>query len=78
MPRFFFHLHNDEDTLDEEGRELPDVAAAQAEALFDARHMAAESVRSGHLNLSHFVQVADESGKGLFRVTFGDAVAILG
>jgi hypothetical protein len=79
MPRYFFHLHNDEDTLDEEGRELPDIDAARREARADARHMAAESVSStGRLDRSHFVAVTRADGKLLFRVTFGEAVAIVG
>jgi len=78
MPRFFFHLHNDDDTPDEEGRELPGIEVARAAAIADARHMAAESVRSGRLDLSHFVEVADAAGERLFRISFGEAVAIVG
>ncbi len=77
MPRYFFHLHNDVDSHDEEGRELPDLAAARCAAAEDARHMAAESVRSGHLDLAHFVEVTDENSKPLLRVTFGEVVTIL-
>ena len=76
MPRFFFHLYNDEDSWDEEGRELPDADAAYRQACEDARHMAAESVRSGHLDLAHYVAVADATGHVVFKITFGEAVAI--
>jgi hypothetical protein len=74
--RFYFHLHNDIQTTDEEGRELPDIDAALAEAREDARTMAAESVRLGHLDLSHFIEVVDEGGHCHFRVEFRDVVAL--
>ncbi|WP_419555406.1 DUF6894 family protein [Sphingomonas arenae] len=37
MPRFYFHLHNDPDVPDLEGREFPDLPAAHAEAMREAR-----------------------------------------
>jgi hypothetical protein len=76
MPRFFFHPHNDLDATDHGGQELPDVNAAIARATAYARDMAAESVREGKLTLSHFIDVADESGVSLCRVTFAEAVRI--
>lgn len=78
MPRFFFHLHNDVDSFDEEGRELPDIAAAREAAMLDARAMAAESVRLGHLDPSHYVAVTDENGDTLFCTSFREAVTIIG
>ena len=77
MRRYFFHLYNDETSIDDEGRQLADLAAARECAELDARHMAAESVRSGHLDLSHYVEVTDEDRRPLFRVTFGEAVRII-
>lgn len=74
--RFFFHLHNDIETRDEEGRDLPNADAALALARNEARLMAAESVRTGHLDLSHNIEVTDESGATCFRVSFGDVLAI--
>ena len=76
MPRYYFHLYNDVETHDEEGRDLASIDAARRAAEEDARHMAAESVRSGRLQLDHFVEVAAENGEPLFRVTFGDVVEI--
>ena len=78
MPRYFFHLQNDEFVRDDEGRDLPGIDAARRAAEADARTMAAESVRSGILNLAHFVEVEGEDGKALFRVSFGDAVEVSG
>jgi hypothetical protein len=76
MPRFFFHLHNDMDVLDEEGRDMPSVQAARHAAEEDARTMAAESVRTGRLVLDHFIEVASETGQALFRVRFGEVVEV--
>lgn len=76
MPRFYFHLYNDLETCDEEGRILPDVETARRAAVEDARNMAAESVRTGQLELSHFIEVVGEEGQPLLRVTFGEAIEI--
>ncbi|HEU4652021.1 MAG TPA: hypothetical protein VFS49_11470 [Croceibacterium sp.] len=78
MPRYFFHLHNDVDVLDEEGLNLPDLDSARETALVEARNMAAESVKDGHLTLSHYVAVTDENGETLFRTSFQEAVRIDG
>ena len=79
MPRYYFHLHNDLTTTDDEGRELTDSCAARRVAEDDAREMAARSVQyEGHLNLEHYIEITDERGQSVARVRFGDAVAILG
>jgi hypothetical protein len=78
MPRFFFHVFNDEITIDEEGRELPDLAAARAWAVEDARSLVCESVRNGHLNLEHRIEIADETGAPRMTVTFREAFALEG
>lgn len=75
--RYFFHLYNDIDTQDEEGIELADETAARKHAEGEARTMAAESVRKGHLDLSHFIEVATDSGPPLFKVTFGEVVTVI-
>ena len=77
MPRYYFHLHNDLTTTDEEGRELADVGAARRAAEEDAREMAGRSVQcDGRLDLEHYVEVTDERGASVARIRFGDAVAI--
>jgi hypothetical protein len=76
MPHFYFHLYNDEITLDDEGRDLPDVEAAREAAEEDARYMASESVRGGKLNLAHYVEVTGTDGQPPLRVAFGDVVEI--
>jgi hypothetical protein len=76
LPRYFFHLHNDQYTEDEEGRECPNLECAREAAVAEARTMAASSVAEGHLDLSHFVRVTDARGRQVLTVTFGDAVAV--
>jgi len=76
MPRYFFHLHNDIEILDEEGRECADLDIARREAFSEAREMAARSVREGHLKLSHSISVTDSAGETVVIATFGDAVRI--
>lgn len=57
MPRYCFHVFNDEQTVDEEGVELADQAAAMALAAAEARNLAAESVKiHSHLILRHRIE----------------------
>lgn len=76
MPRFYFHLFNDVTSMDKEGAELPDEAAASRQAIANAREMAAHSVREGHLVLSHRIDVADQSGDTIATFHFGDVVEV--
>lgn len=74
--RYFFHLYNDIQTHDEEGTELPNLAAALQRATNAACDMAAESVRQGKLNLSHYIEITGADGSSVGKVTFSDAVVI--
>lgn len=47
VPRYYFHLLNDLDAPDEEGKELPDLAAAREQARYNARFTAGEADVSG-------------------------------
>ena len=76
MPHFYFHLYNDRTSRDEEGKELPDQGAAHRQALDYARDMAAVTVREGHLNLSHRIEVTDGDGAIVFQMPFRNAVRI--
>lgn len=78
MPRYYFHLFNDETILDEEGTEVPNEAVALQSTARMARDMAAESVRDGRLALDHRIEVADEAGKRVGVVHFRDVVQIHG
>ncbi len=76
MPRFYFHLFNDLTTMDEEGAELRDDASAMIQAATYARDMAAESVRDGHLTLSHRIDVEHKGGRRIRSVYFRDVIQI--
>ena len=76
MPRFFFHLYDDEVALDAEGKELPDRAAALEEAVQSARAIACAEVAEGHLGLSHRIEVTDANDGPVVTVTFKDAVKL--
>jgi hypothetical protein len=77
MSLFYFHIFNDEVTLDDEGIDLPDSSAAMARAVIETRVLAAESVRShGHLILHHRVEVEDDKHEKIGTVRFSDVVSV--
>ena len=76
MPRFYFHVFNDETCLDQEGLELPDAGAARSMAVKEARVLMAEAIKKGEIVLSHHIAVEDEDGASVCNVTFGEAVRI--
>ena len=78
MPRFFFHVFNDDTTIDEEGAELIDLDAARERALNGARDLVCESVTKGRLNLDHRIEITDEQNARLLTVTFREAFTIQG
>ena len=78
VPRYYFHVFNDEVSIDEEGSVLPDLDSARETAMDGCRDLVCESVRKGHLNLEHRIDVADEKGEVLMRVTFRDAFTLQG
>lgn len=77
VPRFYFHLLNDVDAPDHEGKELPDLDAAREVARGNARFTAGETLKEhGHLTLSHRIQIEDADGNVLDTVYFGEVVDI--
>jgi hypothetical protein len=76
MTRYFFHVYDDVVALDDEGLELADADAARREALAGARALAADQVKKGRLDLRHRIEVADEAGAPVLRVTFEEAVQV--
>jgi hypothetical protein len=76
VPRYFFHVFDDVIAEDEEGIELPNLAAARLKALIGARDLIAEQVRRGYFVLSHWIDVVDEQGEKVLTITFRDAVDI--
>lgn len=76
MPRYYFDVYNDAVTLDDEGAELADEQAARAHAVKEARALAAETVRHGHLSRSDRIEVCDAEHKPIASVSFEQAVDI--
>jgi len=77
MPWFYFHLLNDVDAPDDEGKELPNLEAARDVAKRNARFTAAETLKEqGRLVLSHRIQIEDAERKVLDTVYFSDVLNI--
>ena len=69
MGRFYFHLRSGKKVIaDEEGSDLPDVAAARLEALAAARYILADAIRSGTENIPEAFVIADSEGRELETV----------
>jgi hypothetical protein len=76
MPQYYFHLFDDVNAEDDEGLVLPNDAVAMQKAIKDARGLAAESVRQGHLILDRRIEVEDDSARKIGVVHFRDVVQI--
>ena len=74
--KYYFHLHDDVATFDREGRELSGLEAALGHATVEARIMAADWVRRGALNLSHRIEITDETGVLVGIIAFKDVINI--
>lgn len=77
MAQYFFDLHTDVEAIDPEGVKLPDLDAALAHALREARVMIQASVaETGRIDLRHHIDVRGEDGSILYVLHFEDAVTI--
>jgi hypothetical protein len=76
MPRFYFHLFDDEQIWDHEGIELPDDGEALRRGTATAREMAAQSVRDGRLVRGHRIVICGENNRSIGTIHFGDVVDI--
>lgn len=77
VPRFYFHLRNDLDVPDEEGKELPSLEAALELAASEARKLAGEIVKeSGRITLSHRIDIEDDRHTVLASVSIRDVVRV--
>ena len=66
MGRFFFHVKSGDELIpDEEGEELPDVAAAKREAERSAREILCEAIKAGKADVPDAFVIADEAGRTL-------------
>ena len=77
MPRYHFDVHNSIGFMaDEDGRELPDLAAARSEGLKGVRSLLAEDVTQGRLDLNGRLEIFDSKRKLLVTIRFGETVEI--
>ncbi|WP_332810505.1 DUF6894 family protein [Sphingomonas sp.] len=78
VPVYYFTLHDDIVFTDDEGRELPDAAAALAEAIKAVRELICEQVTEGRINLSYRIEVEDEEQRPVLTLPFRSVVTIKG
>jgi hypothetical protein len=79
VPRFYFHLRNDLDVPDDEGKELPDLGAAHTQALELARFEVSEMAKEqGRVVLHHRIDIEDEQHRVVDSVWFRDVVQVEG
>jgi hypothetical protein len=76
MPRFFFHVFDDIEALDDEGVELSDDEAALLYAMEEGRLLAADEVKQGTLHLDHRIVVVRAPDELIGTVRFGDVVRL--
>ena len=69
MPRYFFHVHDGQDSIDQAGLELPDPQTARAEAIRAAGEMLRDL--DGALSTGEWrMDVTDESGQPVLTLRF--------
>lgn len=75
MKWFYFHIVAVRGLIrDEEGSELADLDAPNAEAILDARELMSDAVLRGHDISRQTLQICDETGMVLRNMVFADAL----
>jgi hypothetical protein len=70
MPRYYFHIVREGRLVeDSEGMDLPDITAANSEALASAREMAIEAFGSTRPISDDQNEIRDENGKSVKILT---------
>ena len=77
MTHYYFNLLDGVRIEDEEGQELPDDAAAHAEAMRSARSIMAEAVWTGRLPLDESIEIVAH-GEVVAVLPFTDAIKLPG
>lgn len=78
MPRFFLHVCDGTGvTVDEEGVDLPDPAAAHNAAVQGLRDILAGELRNGHLDMACSIEIEDEHHELIATVTFAESVRVM-
>lgn len=77
MRRLHFDLHNGTGfTRDREGRELADEDDARLLAIRTIRSILSEEVMSGVVDLTGWIDIRNEAGVDIGRVSFSEAVCL--
>jgi hypothetical protein len=77
MPKFYFHLQNSINVRDDEGMELPSLAAAKEHATIAARALMADDIKGmGEITLSHHITIANERDQEKLVLPFRSCVEI--
>jgi hypothetical protein len=74
MPRYFFHLRNQHETIDEEGCDFADEEAARREGLASARELLADAIRLGRNFPPEQIVIADASGHEVATISLKDVL----
>lgn len=79
MPRFFFHVEDDDVRVkDEIGRALPDEEAAWYQAVRSGRDLVRVDALIGSCSGRHWVHIEDESGRTIDRISLADIACFAG
>ena len=70
MPRFFFHVHDDVETIDREGTELPGITEARNEAIVTAGEMLRDLDGRFWNSREWRIWVTDEAGQTVCALRF--------
>ena len=77
MARLYFNLFNSVGFVpDEEGKELPDLAAARETAVDAIRSLVADDARQGLVDLRGRIEVCDAAKEVLLVVRFAEAAEL--
>ncbi|HMC91634.1 MAG TPA: hypothetical protein VKI45_04150 [Allosphingosinicella sp.] len=77
MPLYFLHVFNRTGwSRDDEGQDLPDLAAARGAAVDGIRSILSDEVVHGAIDFEGRVDIVDEAGNLLESVSFADAVEL--
>jgi hypothetical protein len=77
MPRYYFHIRSSAGLIrDPDGTELPDLAAALAEAERSARDLLADLLKAGDVVDGQAFEISDAEGSVLARLPFRDVLRL--
>lgn len=75
MPRFHFHIITPAERIrDDEGIDLPDLAAARKEAIAGLRSILSHEVLAGKLSLEDRIEIEDGTGLLLTSIGYDEAI----